>query len=151
MPATLPFQSLGTQITLLFILAIPVACIAWTITHEEIFREPREYCAARSRDCRRIVQRKFFYALTCEFCLSHYVAAFWLFLTRYQLVFGSWRGYLIALFALVWVANLYMAIFGRLRLEIQSQRLDIEEGKRELNRQENGETRPVPEPARVSG
>ena len=66
--------------------------------------------------------------------MSHYVAALWLFLTRFHLVFGSWRGYMIAGFSLVWVANIYMAIFGRLRLEIQSQRLGIEEEKRELEK-----------------
>ena len=31
----------------LFILAIPIACIAWTVTHEEIFKEPREYSQKR--------------------------------------------------------------------------------------------------------
>lgn len=145
MPATLPLDTLGLQVAWLFLLAIPVACIAWTITHEEIFREPREYCVKQSRNCRRLLQRKFFYALTCEFCLSHYVAAFWLFLTHYRLLFESWRGYLIAWFSLVWIANLYMAIFGRLRLDIQSQRLNIEEEKRELGKKEDG--RPTPESA----
>jgi hypothetical protein len=42
-------------------------------------------------------------------------------------LFDSWQGYVIAGFSLVWVANFYMAIFGRLRLEIKSQRLEIEE------------------------
>ncbi|HXE64645.1 MAG TPA: hypothetical protein VN519_13970 [Bryobacteraceae bacterium] len=134
MPAGLETQTLGLQVVVLFLLAIPVACIAWTITHEEIFREPREFCVDRSRRCRSLLQRKFFYALTCEFCLSHYIAALWLWITRYHLLFDSWRGYLIAGFSLVWIANLYMAIFGRLRLEIQSQRLDIEEEKRELGK-----------------
>ena len=131
MPVGLQSQALGTQVILLVILAIPVACISWTITHEEIFREPREYCLARSRICNRLIQRKFFYVLTCEFCLSHYVAALWLWLTRYHLLFESWPGYLTALFSLVWIANFYMAIFGRLRLELQSQRLDLEEEKRD--------------------
>ncbi len=136
MPPILQDRSLGTQIVLLFILAIPVACISWTVTHEEIFREAHEYCVSRSRNCRKIVQRKFFYALTCEFCFSHYVAIFWLLVTRYHLVFAFWQGYLLAWFSLVWIANLYMAIFGRLRLEIQSQRLDIEEEKRQSGDQE---------------
>lgn len=124
--------SLGTQVVLLFVLAIPVACISWTFTHEEVFRELHQYCVDRSQKCRRLAQRKFFYALTCEFCFSHYVAALWLVLTGYRLVFEGWRGYLVAWFSLVWIANLYMAIFGRLRLEIQSQRLGIEEEKRQL-------------------
>jgi len=138
MPSVLQEPTLGTQIVLLFILAIPVACISWTVTHEEVFRDLHEYCVDRSRKCQRLAQRKFFYALTCEFCLSHYVAAVWLVFTRYRLVFDAWRGYLLAGFSLVWIANLYMAIFGRLRLEIQSQRLDIEEEKRQLG-EENAE------------
>ena len=124
--------SLGTQVILLFVLAIPVACISWTFTHEEVFREMHQYCVDRSQKCRGLAQRKFFYALTCEFCFSHYVAVLWLVLTGYRLVFEGWRGYLLAWFSLVWIANLYMAIFGRLRLEIQSQRLGIEEEKRQL-------------------
>jgi hypothetical protein len=128
--------SLGVQVALLFILAVPVACIAWTVTHEDIFHELHEYCVDRSQKCRKLVQRKFFYAITCEFCFSHYVAAFWLLVTRYRLVFEGWRGYLVAWFSLVWIANLYMAIFGRLRLEIQSQRLGIEEEKRQLGKEE---------------
>ena len=42
-------MNLGTQILWLLILALPVASIAWTVTHEEVFREPREYCNERSR------------------------------------------------------------------------------------------------------
>lgn len=134
MPGGLETQTLGLQVAVLFLLAVPIACISWTITHEEIFREPREFCVDRSRRCRNLLQRKFFYALTCEFCLSHYVTAAWLWITRFQLLFNGWRGYLIAWFSLVWIANMYMAIFGRLRLEIQSQRLDIEEEKRQLGK-----------------
>jgi hypothetical protein len=53
-----------------------------------------------------------------------------LIITRYRLVFDSWRGYLMAGFSLVWIANFYMAIFGRLRLELKSQRLEIAQGER---------------------
>jgi hypothetical protein len=86
----------------------------------------------RSGTCQRLYQRKFFFALTCEFCLSHYVAIGFLILTRYKLLFDSWRGYIIAGFSLVWIANIYIAIFGRLRLEIKSQRLEIAEEERQL-------------------
>jgi hypothetical protein len=92
--------TLGTQVVLLFLIAIPVACISWTLTHEEVFRELHQYCVDRSQKCRGLAQRKFFYALTCEFCLSYYVAALWLVLTRYTLVFEGWRGYLLAGFSL---------------------------------------------------
>jgi hypothetical protein len=65
--------------------------------------------------------------VTCEFCFSHYVTVLFLFLTRYKLLYPGWRGYLIAGFSLVWVANIYMSIFGRLRLEIKRERVEIEE------------------------
>ena len=114
------------QIIELFLLAMPVACIAWTVTHEEVFREPREYCERRSGSCRRWYQRKFFYLFTCEYCFSHYVAALFLLITRFKLLFNDWRGYVVALFALIWIANQYISIYNRLRLDIKSERLDSE-------------------------
>src|SRR4029078_12748576 len=92
---------LWTQVLWLFLLAIPIACIAWTVTHEEVFREPREYCLKRSHEGRTIVGRKFFYLFTCEYCFSHYVTIAMLIITKYTLLFSDWRGYLIAGFALV--------------------------------------------------
>ena len=58
---------------MLLVLAMPVACIAWTVTHEDIFKEPREYCARRSHEARGLFARKFFYLFTCEYCFSHWV------------------------------------------------------------------------------
>jgi hypothetical protein len=116
--------SLRLQIVTLFLLAIPVACVAWTVTHEEVFREPREFCVRRSEACRRWYERKFFYLFTCEYCFSHYVTAVFLFITRYKLLYEDWRGYLLALFALVWVANQYMSLYNRLRLDIKSERIE---------------------------
>jgi hypothetical protein len=127
-------DSLGVQITWLFVLALPIASVAWTFTHEEIFREPREYCAARSQICRRILERKFFYMFTCEYCFSHYATIAVLFLTRYHLLFQDWRGYIIAGFSLVWIANFYMGIFGRLRLEIKSDRLEVAREEQQLTK-----------------
>lgn len=118
--------ALRFQIVELFLLAVPVACVAWTITHEEVFREPREYCKRRSQDCRRWYERKFFYLFTCEYCFSHYIAIVFLFITRYRLLFDDWRGYLTAWLALVWIANQYMSIYDRLRLDIKSERLEGE-------------------------
>jgi hypothetical protein len=115
----------GLQVALLFVLAIPIACIAWTVTHEEIFREPREFCVTKSRTCRSSFQRKFFYLFTCEYCFSHYVTLGFLILTRYHLWLDDWRGYVIAGFSLVFVANIYMSAFGELRLEIREDRQDI--------------------------
>jgi hypothetical protein len=122
-------MTLGHQIVLLFVLPIPIASIVWTLTHEEVFRAPRDWCTAKSKSCRRLFSRKFFYLFTCEYCLSHYVAVFFVFVTRYTLLFDDWRGYLIAGFSLVWLANVYMSFFGRLRLEIREDRLEIAEAK----------------------
>jgi hypothetical protein len=119
-------MSLATQVVWLVILAIPIASVAWTITHEEVFREAREYCQDRSKNCNQLLKRKFFYVFTCEYCLSHWVALFFLLLTGYRLLLDDLRGLVIALFALVWVANIYMSIFGRLRLGIKSERKEIE-------------------------
>jgi hypothetical protein len=115
----------GRELFTLFVLALPIASIAWTVTHEEVFREPREYCKDRSENCDKLFKRKFFYLFTCEYCFSHYVTAFFLVLTRFKLLFPDWRGYLISGFALVWVANLYMSIFARVRLEVKRERVEI--------------------------
>jgi len=119
-------MTLGIQITWLFILAIPIACIAWTVTHEEVFREPRDYCLKRSQKDKTIVVRKFFYLFTCEYCFSHYIAAGILAITNYKLLFDDWRGYLISGFALVFVANVYMSLFALLRGDLKKIRLEAE-------------------------
>ena len=113
------------QIATLFLLAIPIACASWTVTHEEVFREPREFCKERSQNCKPLVTRKFFYLFTCEYCFSHYVTAFFLIITRYQLLYPGWRGYLLAEFALVYIANFYMSLFNRLRLDIKHENVVI--------------------------
>ena len=113
------------QLFTLFILALPVASIAWTITHEDLFRELRTTCVDRSQSCRSLAARKFFYLLTCEYCFSHYVTILVLGMTRFHLLFPDWRGYVVAGFALVWIANIYMSAYGRLRLDIQHERVDI--------------------------
>jgi len=118
--------SLRMQLIYLFVLAIPVACVAWTVTHEEIFREARDHFTRQSRTARRLYQRKFFYLFTCEYCFSHYVAAGFIAIARYKLLYPDWRGYLIAFFALVWVANQYMSLYNRLRLDIKTERLEGE-------------------------
>jgi hypothetical protein len=125
MPMPLSVMPLSLQFAFLFILGLPVACVAWTVTHEEVFREPREWCRDRSQRCQSLVRRKFFYLFTCEYCFSHYVAAFFLLVTGFQLLYNGWRGYLIAWFALVWVANVYMSFFNRLRLDIKHENVAI--------------------------
>ncbi|WP_373739208.1 hypothetical protein [Kaistella sp.] len=117
-------ESIFIQLLKLFIIAIPVACIAWTVTHEEIFREPREFCNKKSEECNSILQRKFYYLFTCEYCFSHYVTALFIFITGYQLLFEDWRGYLISFFAVVFIANVYMSLFGLLRQNLKTEKIE---------------------------
>ena len=116
-------MSLTLQIIWLFLLAIPVACIAWTVTHEEVFKEPREFCEKWSKEGKSLLVRKFFYLFTCEYCFSHYVTIAMLIFSGYKLLLADWRGYVIAGFSLVWIANIYMSIFARIRMEIKKEKI----------------------------
>lgn len=115
---------LSTQIAWLFILAIPIACIAWTVTNEEVFREPREYCLKRCHKGRTIAERKFFYLFTCEYCFSHYVTILILCISGFKMLFDDWRGYLIAGFSIVWITNIYMSLYAHLRIDIKVETLE---------------------------
>jgi len=121
----LPVQ-LHQQIAWLFLLALPIACIAWTVTHEEIFKEPRDFCIRKSKTSKTIAQRKFFYLFTCEYCFSHYITFLFLFITKYHLLFMDWRGYLIGGFALIWIANIYMSLFGLIRVGMKREKMDAD-------------------------
>ena len=70
-------------------------------------------------------ERKFFYLFTCEYCFSHYVTIFFLLLTHYHLLLDDWRGYLIAGFALVWIANTYMSLFAFIRQNVKKEQAEI--------------------------
>lgn len=117
-------MDLGTQVVWLFVLALPVASVSWTVTHEEVFREPREQFKEQSELASSLIWRKFYYVWTCEYCFSHYVTAFFLVITRYRLLFDDWRGYLIAFFALPYVANLYMGLYAQTKLGAKKDRLE---------------------------
>lgn len=128
--------SVGLQFAWLLVLSIPVASVAWTVTHEEVFREPRDYCQDQSKNARTLSGRKFFYLFTCEYCFSHYVAAGFLIFTRFKLLYDDWRGYVLAMFALVWVANQYMSIYNHLRLDIKHEQVQIHaEQKKTVDRE----------------
>jgi hypothetical protein len=116
---------ISQQIVWLFLLALPIASIAWTVTHEEIFREPREFCSRMSQGSRSLACRKFFYLFTCEYCFSHWVTAAFLVITHYKLLYPDWRGYLVALFALVYVSNVYIGLLGHVKLEVRKDRAEI--------------------------
>ncbi|MEP6646948.1 MAG: hypothetical protein ABJC12_07655 [Saprospiraceae bacterium] len=119
-------HSITEQVAWLFILAIPISSIAWTVTHEEIFREPREYCLQKSKTSASMMVRKFFYLFTCEYCFSHYVTILVLLITGFQLLFPDWRGYVLGGFALVWIANVYMSLFGFIRVGMKETKMEAD-------------------------
>lgn len=129
-------MQLSEQTAYLFLLALPIACISWTVTHEELFKQPRDFCIKKSKFSKRILQRKFFYLFTCEYCFSHYVTIGFLFFTKYYLLYADWRGYVIGGFALVWISNIYMSIFGFVRVGMKKEKMDadIEELKLKENK-----------------
>jgi hypothetical protein len=135
------------QLLWLFVLAAPIACVAWTFTHEEVFKEVHEWCVGKSERCRRWYQRKFFYLFTCEYCFSHYVAAVVVLGTGYRLLLFDWRGAILAWFTLVWIANVYMSLFGRLRLDIKRERVEIKLEEQESVRGEDGKPATLPQSA----
>lgn len=126
-------MDLSAQVAYLFLIAIPVACIAWTVTHEEIFKEPREYCLKHSINGKTLFKRKFFYVFTCEYCFSHYVTILLLIITGFKLLMGDWRGYLLAGFSLVWIANIYMGIFALIKVDVKKERLQYKNEEKKFN------------------
>lgn len=130
-------MSYSHQSFVLFVLAIPVACITWTVTHEDLVKEGRQWCSERSRRCHRSYGRKFFYLFTCEYCFSHYVSLFFIWMAHFKLLLPDWRGYVIAVFAVVWVSNIYTAVFGRIRLSIREERVAISSEELSLGRQKH--------------
>ncbi len=118
-------MDISTQIFWLFTLAIPIACISWTVTNEEVFREPREWCINHSQNNRKYLNRKFFYLFTCEYCFSHYITLFFILFCNFRLLIPDWRGYIIAGFSLVFLANIYMSFFALLRQTIKKEKVEI--------------------------
>jgi hypothetical protein len=112
-------MTIAEQIFWIFILGLVAGSIAWTVTQEEIFREPRDYCAEKSKTCPNLFQRKFFYVFTCEYCFSHWVTIGLLIFTEFKLLIDDWRGYVLAFFAVAWTANQFMSLYRRLRVEIK--------------------------------
>ena len=114
------------QLLWLVVLSAVVACLAWTVTHEKVFDEVHDWCERQSENrARPWWVRKWFYLFTCEYCFSHYVSAAVVLGTGYHLLMPDWRGLGVAWLSCVWVANIYMSLFGRLRLDIKRERVEI--------------------------
>ncbi len=125
-------MTISDQIFWLVILSMVVASISWTVTQEEIFSEWREKCEDKSKTCGHILQRKFFYVFTCEYCFSHWVTIAILLFTGFQLLIDDWRGYILAFFLIPWLANQWMSLYRRLRVGIKHENLLAEEVKEKV-------------------
>lgn len=123
-----------SQIFVALVLSLAVASVAWTVTQEEIFREPREHCKRRSETAANIFSRKFFYVFTCEYCFSHWVTLFFLLITGFRLGLDDWRGNVIAFFVIPWIANQWMSLYRRLRVEIKHENALAENEKNEAKK-----------------
>jgi hypothetical protein len=128
----MPLDGLSVQFGWLLVVSLVTASITWTVTHEEITREFRDYCEERSRKGRGLFVRKAFYVFTCEYCFSHYVALGVVLATGFRLLLSDWRGVVLAVFATSAVANVCMSAFARLRLDVKAERLHTEAAEREI-------------------
>jgi hypothetical protein len=124
------------QIVVLLVLAIPVAWISWTVTHEEVFRELQECCQYYRDRGRSLAVRKFFYLFTCEYCFSHWVTLILQFIFCFQMIYDDWRGYFVAFAALVWIANLYMNLYLRTRVDIREKRASADRTEQEVEKRD---------------
>ena len=118
-----------SQIFWIVTLSMIVASVAWTVTQEEIFREWREVCLEKSESGRNILQRKFFYVFTCEYCFSHWVALVVIVVSGFRVLIDDWRGFIMAFFLLPWIANQWMSLYRRLRIDVKKEDAVIEKIK----------------------
>jgi hypothetical protein len=111
------------QISFALLLAIPIACLVWTFTQEEVFKEVREALKRyQQRHRYSLWRQKLAYMPTCHYCFSHYVAALFVVLFRFRMLADDWRGYLASLFTLVLIANVYMTVYNLLRVWLRRSR-----------------------------
>jgi hypothetical protein len=120
------------QLYWLLILSLVVASIAWTVTQEQIFEELREAAKKRSETAKHILVRKFFYVWTCEYCFSHWVTIVILAISQFRMLFDDWRGYFISFFILPWLANQWMSLYRRIRVEIKRDNLVAEKVEQDI-------------------
>ncbi len=108
----------------LFPYAAVVAVLVRTLTTEAIFQEPRDWLERYAADPGHpLLWRKLSYMPTCDFCASFWVSlALVAGLFQYRLVFEDWRGYVVSVFTVMALANVYMAAFSLLRLDLRRDR-----------------------------
>ena len=122
-------------------LALSIGVISWIIAKEEIFRPIRDPCKKFTEGeyfflkkihspwyyyvpftpliIAEAICRKLAYIPTCEFCTSVWVTAFFLWkVTSLRIGEGYYPALLVTEFALVGLANLFMNLYSRIRVEI---------------------------------
>lgn len=105
----------------LFAIAMPVACLAWIVTKEEICREIRQAAAfiKARRPC--WISAKLDYLVGCYFCTSVWISAGLLALVpSVRLPGAGWVAYGLTVFAAVFVANVYLSLFNLLRILLRA-------------------------------
>jgi hypothetical protein len=126
-------MSISGEIFWIIILSLVVASVAWTVTQEKIFEEPRNFAKRKSETSRNLLVRKFCYVWTCEYCFSHWVTLLVLLMTGFQVLFEDWRGYVLAFFLLPWIANQWMSLYRMLRVDIKHENALAEEKIKDNN------------------
>jgi hypothetical protein len=63
-------MALSAQLFWLFIPAIPIASVAWTITHEEVFSEARHWCEKKAKNVARFCNGSFSTSLLVNTALA---------------------------------------------------------------------------------
>jgi hypothetical protein len=61
-----------------------------------------------------------------------------LIITKYHLLYDDWKGYIVAGFSLVWVANIYMSIYNRIRVTLKKEKIEADLIEEEKTNSENG-------------
>ena len=74
---------------------------------------------AYQKRARSVWQRKLGYVPTCPYCFSHYVAALFVGLFQFKMLADDWRGYVVSLFTVVLLANIYITSYNLLRAALR--------------------------------
>ena len=116
MPFTIHYQFIY-----LFIMALPIQTAFRGPLHVRKCSVNQEIIVRKNQNNANLFLRNFFIYLLAKYCFSHYIALLFLIITRYHLLYNNWRGYIVSFFALVWIANIYMSLFGLVRVGMKKE------------------------------
>lgn len=139
-------------ICLMILHALPVAWLAWTLTHEEIFRDWWEFCSKVSKEHKQRLDQmrqtpgtyplprrvkhwalhKLCFLFTCEYCVSFWVNGVVNLVTGFSVAYDGWQGRALAVFGVPWIAVLMMDVHQRLRVEIRKERAEADLAEKKL-------------------